>query len=92
MMDLGFVIPASFAVAIGLLRHAPWSTTVAYAFLGFQTLIVAAVAGMAIMMAAHSDPASSPVLLVVTLVLTIGLTGLFVVLLRDLALAKHSPA
>lgn len=51
-MDLGFVIPASFAVAVGLLRRTTWAVTLAYAFLGFQTLMVAAVAGMAMMMPA----------------------------------------
>ena len=88
MMDLGFVIPVSFAIAVGLLRRAPWSVTVAYAFLGFQTLIVGAVAGMTIMMTARSDPAASPVLLTVTLVLTLALGGVFVVLLRQLATAE----
>jgi hypothetical protein len=56
-----------------------------YAFLGFQTLIVSAVAGMAIMMAARSDPASNVVLLSVTLVLSIVLGGVFAVPLRSLA-------
>src|SRR5205085_10986790 len=45
MMDLGFVIPASLVVAIGLLWRVEWAIRLAYAFLGFQTLIVGAVAG-----------------------------------------------
>ena len=84
MMDLAFVIPASFLVAVGLLRGVEWATRLAYAFLGFQTLIVSAVAGMAIMMAARADPAANPVLLVVTVVLALGLTALYVLLLRRL--------
>jgi hypothetical protein len=55
MMDLGFVIPASFAVAVGLLRRTTWAVTLVYAFLGFQALMVAAVAGMAIMMAVRAN-------------------------------------
>lgn len=82
LMDLGFVIPASLVIAIGLLQRASWATRLAYAFLGFQTLIVAAVAGMAIMMAVRSDPAASPMLLGITLVLTSALGYAFVVLLR----------
>ena len=83
-MDLAFVIPASFLVAVGLLRGVEWATRLAYAFLGFQTLIVSAVAGMAIMMAARRDPAANLVLLVVTVVLALGLTALYVLLLRRL--------
>jgi hypothetical protein len=90
MMDLGFVIPASFVVSIGLLRSAPWATRLAYAFLGFQTLIVAAVAGMAIVMSARSDLAASPILLIVTVVLTIALGGMFYLLLRTLILLPAS--
>jgi len=54
IMDLGFVIPASFVVAVGLLRRAKWAVTLVYAFLGFEMLMVAAVAAMAIMMAMGS--------------------------------------
>lgn len=92
MMDLGFVIPASFVVAVGLLRRAPWSVTLAYAFLGFQTLVVAAVAGMAVMMSLRSDPASNPVLLAVTLILTLALATMFGLLLRRLTGAISAAA
>ena len=87
LMDLGFVIPVSLVVAVGLLRHATWATRLAYAFVGFQTFIVAAVAGMAIMMAVRSDPAANAVLLILTLVLTVALGGMFVSLIRRLAVA-----
>lgn len=84
LMDLGFVIPASLVIAVGLIRGAPWSTRLTYAFIGFQTLIVAAVAGMATMMALRDDPSANPVFLVVTVTLTIALAGFFVLLLRRL--------
>ena len=87
MMDLGFVIPASFAVAVGLLRRTTWAVTLVYAFLGFQTLMVAAVAGMAIMMAVRSDPAASSTLLGVSAVISLVLATIFGMLLRKLTAA-----
>ena len=88
MMDLGFVIPASFAVAVGLLRRTTWAVTLVYAFLGFQTLMVAAVAGMAIMMAVRSDPAASSTLLVVSALISLVLAAIFGMLLRKLTTAS----
>jgi len=86
MMDLGFVIPASFAIAVGLLRRTTWAVTLVYAFLGFQTLMVAAVAGMAIMMTVRSDPAASPTLLGVSAAISLVLAAIFGMLLRKLTL------
>ena len=88
LMDLGFVIPASLALAVGLLRRTTWATTLVYAFLGFQTLMVAAVAGMAIMMAVRADPGASYVLLGVSAVISLVLAAIFGVLLRKLTLAS----
>jgi hypothetical protein len=88
MMDFGFVIPASFVVAVGLLRRTKWAVKLAYAFLGFQTLMVAAVAGMAIMMAVRSDPAASSTLLAVSAVISLVLAAIFGILLRKLTLAS----
>lgn len=85
MMDLGFVIPTSLVIASGLLRRAVWATRLTYAFIAFQTLMVAAVAGMAIMMAARSDPSTSAVLLLTSCLLTFSLGAFGVVLLRKLA-------
>lgn len=88
MMDLGFVIPASFVVAVGLLRRTTWAVTLAYAFLGFQTLMVAAVAGMAIVMAVRSDPAANTTPLGVSAVLSLVLAAIFGTLLRKLTTAS----
>ncbi len=82
LMDLGFVIPASFAIAVGLLRRATWAVTLVYAFLGFQTLMVAAVAGMAIMMAIRSDPAASSTMLGVSAIISLILASILGLLLR----------
>ena len=87
MMDLGFVIPASLAIAVGLLRRTTWSVTLVYAFIGFQTLMVAAVAGMAILMAVRSDPGASYVLLGVSGIIALVLAAMFGMLLRKLTLA-----
>lgn len=77
-MDLAFVIPAAVVVAIGLLNATPWSTAAAIAFTGFEALLVAAVAGMAVMMAARRDPGASGVLLGATALLTLALLASFV--------------
>lgn len=86
LMDLGFVIPASFAVAVGLLRRTTWAVTLVYAFLGFQTLMVAAVAGMGIMMVVRSDPGANGTLLAVSAIISLVLAGIFGTLLRKLTL------
>lgn len=71
LMDLGFVIPIGMATGIALLRSAPWADRAGYALAGFQPLVVAAVAGMAIRMEIKGDPSSDPVLLVAASVLAV---------------------
>lgn len=90
LMDLGFVIPASVVIAVGLLRRLAWATRLAYAFLGFQTFIVAAVAGMAVTMTVRHDPAANPVLLLGATLLTVVLAGMFLALLRRLVTARST--
>jgi hypothetical protein len=90
LMDLGFVIPAALITAAGLLRRARWGTRLCYAFIGFQTLLVAAIGAMAALMTARDDPAASPVLLVVTVGFTAALAVAFGGLLRTAARNKSS--
>ena len=90
LMDLGFVLPASFFVAVGLLCRARRATRLAYGFVGFQTLIVAAVAGMAVMMTVRDDPNASAALIAVSSLLAVALTGMFLALLRRLAPAQSA--
>jgi hypothetical protein len=66
LMDLGFVIPLGLLVGIGLLRREPHADRGAYAFIGTQTLLTCAVAGMAMRMWIRDDPAVTAPLLVVS--------------------------
>ncbi len=55
-LDLGVVVPAAVAAAVGLRRHRPWARTAAYAVIGWFALVPAAVAAMAIVMQVNDDP------------------------------------
>ena len=85
LMDLGFVIPLGLLVGIGLLRHGGRAARGAYAFIGTQTLLTCAVAGMAIRMWVRNDPAITAPLLVVS---TVG-AAVFILLY---ALTAHAAA
>ena len=84
LMDLGAVIPIGIGIAVGLFRDRSWATRAAYAFVGFQALIGAAVAGMAIVMAVRDDPSADLLLLVVATGFSVALTIAFVIMLRAL--------
>ena len=58
-MDLGLVVPAVTAVAIGALRGRAWAIEATYAVVGWIALLGSSVAGMAIVMQATGDPAST---------------------------------
>ncbi|MCU7730697.1 hypothetical protein ODJ79_43870 [Actinoplanes sp. KI2] len=60
LMDLGIVVPAALATAIGLLRGATWASTPMFAIVGAYTLIGASVTGMAVTMNLNHDPDASP--------------------------------
>lgn len=91
LMDLGFVIPAGALTGVGLLRGARWATRLAYGVAGFLMLEVGAVAGMAVNLALTDDPSSDPVLLVVTVVMTIALAAAWSRLLRRAGAASVLP-
>ena len=59
MLDLGLVVPAGVAAAIGLRRGVGWARTAAYAVIGWFALVPAAVAAMAIVMQLNEDPVAS---------------------------------
>lgn len=59
LLDLGIVVPATLAAALGLRRHLPWARTAAYAVIGWFTLVPASVAAMAIVMTVKDDPTAS---------------------------------
>jgi hypothetical protein len=83
LMDLGIVIPAAVAAAIGLLQASPWATRAMYAIVGAYALLGASVVGMAITMYAHDDPDAS----IATVVGFTALAGVFLAL----AIAVYRP-
>lgn len=82
-MDLALVIPAAVAIAAGLLRSASWSMVAAIAFIGFEALLVAAIAGMALVMTIQRDPGASNGFLVATCVLTLVLLAVYAAILAQ---------
>ena len=70
-MDLTLVIPAAVFTAVAVLRQWTWSTPAAIALVGFEALLVAAVAGMAAMMVVRHDPGASRPLAGATSALTL---------------------
>ena len=58
-MDLGIVVPALLATAIGILGGRRWAARARYAAAGWTALLGTSVAGMAIVMQVNGDPAAS---------------------------------
>lgn len=59
LLDLGIVLPATLATAIGLLRGTPTAHKALYALAGWWALVPASVTAMAIAMVARADPYAS---------------------------------
>jgi hypothetical protein len=80
-LDLGLVVPAAIAGAIGLLRASRWARTAAYAVIGWFALVPASIGAMAITMQVNDDPNADPGLAVVftvaAVVFTLGAAVLF---------------
>ena len=85
LMDLGFVIPVGLATGWSLVRRSEWAGRWAYSFIGMQTLLTCAVAGMAIRMALRGDPAVTTPLLVVSTSGAVLFLALYVLALRGAA-------
>jgi hypothetical protein len=75
-LDCGLVIPASIATAVGLLRQRAWAERLVFALTPFATCMVTSVAGMAAMMARNHDASSQPVMLVVSVPVSLMFAGL----------------
>lgn len=82
LLDLGFVVPMAVLTAVGLVRRADWSRRLAYAVVGFQTILVASVTGMAMVMAVRGDPAASLGMVAGTGAVTIAFVTCYAALLR----------
>jgi hypothetical protein len=56
LLDLGIVVPATIAAAVGLFRGTSWSGKALYAVIGWFALVPPSVAAMGIAMVANEDP------------------------------------
>ncbi|MDH3307283.1 MAG: hypothetical protein OEO77_07185 [Acidimicrobiia bacterium] len=81
-LDLGIVVPAALAAAVGLLRGARWARKAAYAVIAWFALVPASIAAMAITMNVNGDPNADAgtmwVLTVAGALFTVGAAALFV--------------
>lgn len=84
LMDLGIVVPAAIATAVGLFRGWTWARKPMYAIVGAYALIGASVAGMGITMLVNDDPDASLPVAVGFTVFALLFAGLGVTLFRPL--------
>lgn len=59
LLDLGVVVPAAAATAVGLVRRAAWSTAALYGLVGWFALVPPSVAAMSLVKLARDDPAAT---------------------------------
>jgi hypothetical protein len=59
LLDLGIVLPATIATAIGVLVGAAWGRKAMHALVGWWAFVPASVAAMAVVMVANDDPHAS---------------------------------
>jgi hypothetical protein len=89
-LDLGLVVPAALAAAVGLWRQARWARRAAYAMIGWFSLVPASVAAMAVTMQVNDDPLASTANTVTMVVAALVFTPLAALLY--LPLFRHEPA
>jgi hypothetical protein len=65
LLDLGLVVPAVVAAAVGLRRSAGWARTAGYLVIGWFSFVPVSVATMAITMQVRGDPQASAAFLTV---------------------------
>ena len=92
LMDLGIVVPAAVAVAVGLLRHRPWARKPTYAILGAYTLLAASVTGMAAVMSLTGESDASAATLGGAAAMTLALAAFSVRLYAPLFRPPATPA
>ena len=84
LLDLGVVVPASIAVAIGLLGGTRWGPKALYAILGWYALVPPSVAAMGIAMVANDDPNASAGQVVLLTVAAVAFAAVAIRLYRPL--------
>lgn len=88
-LDLGLVVPAAFAAAIGLRVGARWGRTAAYALIGWFALVPASVAAMSITMQINNDPNADPTMTAVFIAAALAFTAGALLLYRPLFRASE---
>ncbi len=95
VLDLGLVVPAAIAAAVGLRRRAAWGREAAYAVIGWFVSVPVAVAAMAVTMQLRDDPnattGATVVLVVAAVVFTAGAGVLYMPLFRPHRTLTASP-
>ncbi|MDD9205727.1 hypothetical protein PU560_04500 [Georgenia sp. 10Sc9-8] len=82
LLDLGIVVPAAIATAVGLLGGARWARTALYAVIGWFAMVPPSVAAMSVVKILRDDPLADPADTVVLSVVALVVGALAVVLYR----------
>lgn len=82
LLDLGVVVPAMIATAVGLLRRATWARRALFAVMGWFAMVPPSVAAMSVVKVARGDPNELVADTVIFLVVTVAVAVLAVVLFR----------
>jgi hypothetical protein len=88
-LDLGLVVPAALAAAMGLRVGARWGRTAAYALIGWFALVPASVAAMSITMQINNDPNADPTMTAVFIAAALAFTAGALLLYRPLFRASE---
>lgn len=89
ILDLGLVVPAALAAAVGLGRGARWARTAAYAVIGWFALVPASVAAMSVTMQVNADPNADAGTMTMFIVAAMIFTAGAVLLYRPLFVAQR---
>jgi hypothetical protein len=90
ILDLGLVVPAALAAAVGLGRGARWAGTAAYAVIGWFALVPASVAAMSVTMQVNEDPNADMGSMILFIVAALVFTAGAFLLYRPLFAADRS--
>ena len=91
LMDVAFIIPASFVTAAGLLRGQSWADAPAMALAGLQACVLASVAAMALAMLRNHDPSATLATTSIVVALALALAAVYLICLRSAIPANDAP-
>lgn len=91
LLDLGVVVPAAVAIAVGLLWQRAWAATALHALIGWFALVPASVAAMSVVMLRNQDPHATPAATAVFVVMALVFAGITAALYRPLLRPRPRP-